>query len=235
MVETEDRDNPNGLLGVANAAEGRRTTFEFVLGTLRNAIVTGQIPGGTHLVQATVANELGVSTTPVREALRHLASEGIVDIDSHRGAVVRSIDLGDMREVYQLRALLEPHCIRLAIDAISPEALEHAEDLHERMKAETDLGAWAELNREFHSTLCNAADSPRLTRLLQSLHAVDVLYVGVGLRAASHPMEAGNRDHGLIVEAFKEKDADAAAEVIASHIQATIDTLDAEQRDRATP
>lgn len=213
------------LGGGITLTDRRRTAFEFALLALRNAIVTGQIPGGTHLGQTALAQELGVSTTPIREALRQLASEGLVDFDSHKGAVVRKIDVDDMREVYILRLLLEPHCMRLAAGQIQPAVLARAEDLHRRMVSEHDVGAWAEINREFHGTLCDSVRSPRLVGFLQTLRGVDSLYTGVGLRAAPHPMEAGNQDHGQLLDALRRGDGDDAAAVSAAHIQAIIDLL----------
>jgi len=212
-----------GLFGEIPPSERARTAYEFVLGRLRSAIISGQITGGTHLVQAAVANELGVSTTPVREALRQLASEGIVELDPQRGAVVKTANLDEMLEIYDLRALLEPRCMEMAAQQISEEVLAAAEDLHRRMKAEHDLGAWAHLNREFHQVLCNSVDSTRLVSILQSLHAANALYVSIGLRILTHPLEAGNRDHRDLLTALRKGDSTAAASVSRAHIRATID------------
>jgi DNA-binding GntR family transcriptional regulator len=212
-----------GLFGGMASSERTRTAYEFVLGRLRSAIVSGQIKGGTHLVQATVASELGVSTTPVREALRQLASEGIVELDAHRGAVVRSVDLNEMLEIYDLRALLEPRCMEMAAQQISAGDLARAEDLQLQMDAEDDLDAWAHLNREFHQLLCTSVNAPRLVSILQGLHAANPLYVSVGLRSASRPLEAGNRGHREILAALKERDPQAAVKASRAHIQATIE------------
>ncbi|MBU1225833.1 MAG: GntR family transcriptional regulator [Actinobacteria bacterium] len=219
-----------GLFGEIPLSERTRTAYEFVLGRLRSAIVSGQIAGGTHLVQATVASELGVSTTPVREALRQLASEGIVELDPHRGAVVKSVNLDEMLEIYDLRALLEPRCMEMAAQQISEEALERAGGLHRQMESEHDLVAWAHLNREFHQVLCNSVDSSRLVSILQSLHAANALYVSIGLRILSHPLEAGNRDHRELLAALRKGDPAAAASVSRAHIQATIDLTMAAQQ-----
>ncbi len=211
------------LFGGITSSERTLTAFEFALGRLRSAIISGQIPGGTHLIQRAVARELGISTTPVREALLQLASEGIVELDPHRGAVVKSVDPDEMLEVYDLRVLLEPHCMEMAALQISKEALARAEDLHKQMEAERDMGAWANLNREFHQLLCNSVDAPRLVAILQSLHAANALYVSVGLRMVTHPLEAGNRDHRRLLDALEKRDPAAAAEAARYHIQATID------------
>ena len=212
-----------GLLGGIGSTERTRTAFEFALRELRNAIISGQITGGTRLIQAVVARELGVSTTPVREALRQLASEGIVELDPHRGAVVKRVDLDEVLEVYDLRALLEPRCMEMAAQQISETALARAKDLYNQMEAERDLGAWAHLNREFHQLLCNSVNAPRLVAILQGLHAANALYVSIGLRMVAHPLEAGNRDHRELLDALEKGDPAAAAKASRAHIQATID------------
>ena len=211
------------LFGEVAAPERARTAYEFALQRLRSAILSGQIAGGTHLIQANIADELGVSTTPVREALRQLASEGIVDFDTYRGVVVKSVDHAEMLEIYDLRFLLEPRCMELAAEQISDEALQRAEDLYRQMEAEHDLGTWADLNREFHQQLCNSADAPRLVTILQGLHAADALYVSVGLRILPRPLEAGNRQHRDLLDALKRRDPEGAANASRAHIQATIE------------
>lgn len=211
-----------GLFGEMPLPKRTHTAYEFTLGRLRSAILAGQIKGGTHLVQAAIARELGVSTTPVREALRQLASEGIVDLDPHRGAVVRSVDLAEMLEIFDLRVLLEPRCMEIAAEQISEKALTHAEDLQRQMEAEQDLGAWANLNREFHQSLCTSVDAPRLVSILQNLHAADALYVSVGLRTGSHLLEQGNQDHRNLLAALRQGDPALAAKVSRDHIQSTI-------------
>jgi DNA-binding transcriptional regulator YhcF (GntR family) len=85
----------------------RQTAHQYVVESLRNAIVEGVLTPGTRLIQAAIAEELEVSTTPVREALQDLAAEGLVRLDPHRGAIVYGFDLAECREIYELRMLLE--------------------------------------------------------------------------------------------------------------------------------
>src|SRR5919106_6460717 len=137
----------------------RRTAHQLVLETLRRAILTGRIPGGTRLVQADLAEQLKVSTTPVREALRDLATEGLIKLDAHRGAEVRSLSGPEVSEIYRIRSILEPEAMRLAIERISDEEIATAAKFQARADEETDTAAWTELNQQFHKVFVDAARS----------------------------------------------------------------------------
>jgi DNA-binding GntR family transcriptional regulator len=214
--------------GVSGALGGerRRTAHEFVRDTLRRAILSGQLPGGTRLVQAEIASELEVSTTPVREALRDLASEDLIRLDAHRGAIVREVDLDEVREIYELRSILEPHSMRRAITRITPEELAEAERIQGELDVLTDdVGRWVELNRRFHGILTDACGSPRLIGMLKSLRDTSAVYVGLSLRSAPEHLVEGNAEHHRLLAAFRARDPDAAAAAIREHLQGTMRVL----------
>src|SRR5688500_20338979 len=104
----------------------RQTAHEFVRETLRKAILRGDLPGGSRLVQADIAARLKVSTTPVREALRDLATEGMITLDPHRGGVVRELNWDDMQEIVMIRHALGPQINRLPIERISIDEIGRA-------------------------------------------------------------------------------------------------------------
>ena len=106
------------------------------------AILNGQLAGGTRLVQSELAKQLDVSTTPVREALRDLASEGLILIDPHRGGVVNELGEAEVNEVYQIRLRLEPYALELAMDQVTDEGLSRAAEMHEAMSAAPDSASW---------------------------------------------------------------------------------------------
>jgi DNA-binding GntR family transcriptional regulator len=227
-------ESAKSVLGELPASERARSAYEVAFNRLRNAIITGRIAGGTHLVQATLARELGVSTTPVREVLRQLSSEGLVEFDPRRGAVVRSVEFTELLEIYEIRALLEPRCMEIAAEHATDEALAYAADLQRQMEAEEDIGAWATLNREFHRALCECAPAPRMVAILQSLHAADALYVGVGLRMMPHSLEAGNQEHRKLLEALARRDPVAAASASRTHLEAAIELTKLAEQPAAT-
>src|SRR4051794_5648296 len=116
-----------------------RTNYEFARQTLRADILEGRFEPGTKLVQTELATRLGLSTTPIREALQDLAREGLVLLDPHRGAFVRALSLDEVREIYELRMLLEPMLLRRSAGLLDTEALDAADDLRAQMAAETEL------------------------------------------------------------------------------------------------
>src|SRR5690349_18480778 len=116
-------------LAIEGSLAGRKTAHEYVKDSLRQAILRGAIPGGTRLVQADVASELQVSTTPVREALRDLATEGLIRLDPHRGAIVSQLSYGEAVEIQQICKLLEPEAMRQAALAITDDTLKQAHAL----------------------------------------------------------------------------------------------------------
>ena len=114
--------------------QGRRerpnpTAHSYVLERLRRAILDGDLPGGTRLRQVELASEFAVSITPVREALRDLAGEGLVVFDPHRGSTVRRLDLEEVREIYEMRIALEPIMVRRMIGKVDTDRLNEAERL----------------------------------------------------------------------------------------------------------
>lgn len=203
----------------------RRTAHEMVRETLRRVILEGTLPAGTHLVQAEIAEQLRVSTTPVREALRDLVTEGLVELDPHRGAVVHSTSLDEVVEIYDLRGLLEPEAVRRAAANLTEEELGELEALHKAMDAEQDPVQWTELNRTFHRQVVAAAGSARLAETLHRLEDVAALYVGVALRSGQVQLDAGNAQHHELVQALRARDHDRAASVIAQHLQHTLEVV----------
>jgi DNA-binding GntR family transcriptional regulator len=199
----------------------RRTAHELVRDTLRRAILRGTLPGGLRLVQAEIAAQLEVSTTPVREALRDLATEGLIRLDAHRGAIVRELDYSEVEEIYDLRKLLEPEALRRAAENITEEELEHAASLQAQMDGVTDAGVWADLNREFHATLVRAARAPRLINILQNLRDSAAPYVGLSLQASEEQRRLANDQHREILEAMRAGDADKAIAIALEHLEST--------------
>lgn len=204
----------------------RRTAHEFVRDTLRGQILDGTLDGGSRLVQADIAARLRVSTTPVREALRDLATEGLIRLDAHRGATVVALDRDDLREVYELRKTLEPIAMRWAAGRITEDQLDRAAALQARMDAERDAGTWVGLNRQFHAVLSDAAGSPRLSGMLQRLRDSSAPYVGLSFSVRPRQLEDGNADHHRLLDALRERDADRAAQIIAAHLDSTLRAIE---------
>ena len=213
----KDEDAPAIQLSPAPSAS-RQTAHEFVRETIRQAILSGDIPSGTRLVQADLAEQLEVSTTPVREALRDLASEGLIQFDAHRGGIVHEISNEELQEVYDLRMLLEVEAMRLAAAKITPDQLAQARAIHERMLSDPWSAAWVTLNRDFHLTIYAAAQSPRLLAILKGLLDASVMYVSAASMQKPALRERANKDHAAILDALEAHDVEKAAEHIAAHM-----------------
>lgn len=222
-----DQTNPLGALdrseGVSN---GHETAHEFVRETLRQAILSGRLPGGTRLVQAELAEHLQVSTTPVREALRDLASEGLIKLDAHRGGEVHQISQDELREIYDLRSIVEIEALRRAAEAMTPERIEQARRLHEEMLSAPESAHWVMLNRDFHLTLYQAANLPRLLTIVRSLLDSSVMYVSAAVQQIPDARERAGADHAELLDKLAAGDAAGAVEVIERHMAIPASLLD---------
>ena len=215
-------------LGLVPVAGRRRTAHEDVTESLRNAILGGALPGGTRLVQADIAAELGVSNTPVREAMRQLATEGLIQFDPFRGAVVRTPTLEEVQEVYELRLVLEPLIIRKSVERMTSSALQSAWALQRAMEDVSDVAEWVQLNRKLHNSLADAARSPRAAVIVRSLQDAAAPQVALSIKADMRRMTDGNAEHAALLEAIEKRDADRAAAVTSAHLQATVLAIEME-------
>jgi DNA-binding GntR family transcriptional regulator len=192
---------------------------ERTVGTLRELILHGEFAAGARLGEVELAERLGVSRTPVREALARLASEGLVEIVPNRGARVSSWTVGELEEVFDLRAALEPRLTALAVPHAGPADVDALDVLAHRMVevAAHDLDALVPLNREFHGRLVALAGHPAMAGalagaihapiVLRNFHAYDDASLG---RSLAHHVE--------IVAAVRAGDPVWAQAVMTAHI-----------------
>lgn len=226
MRDESDIDEIDAL-AQATFSGSRQTAHEFVRNVLRRAILSGELRGGTRLVQADLASMLEVSTTPVREALRDLASEGLIRFDPHRGAVVQELSGEELREIYMIREILEPFALRLAVPKVTPELLDRLRELHEKMASEPHSADWVDANRNFHLAIYEAAGHPRLSALIKGLEDASVMYIGASLKDVEGLRESAVHDHGEILAALENGDADAAVEAVLTHLGLAIKAFEA--------
>ncbi len=205
------------------AAEGVLTAHRAVANRIRNAIMADELPGGTRLVQADLAKSRSVSITPVREALRDLIAEGLVDFDAFRGSTVHQTTLAELEEIYELRRTLVPIAVRAAVKEITTEELDLAEALARQMKAEKVPGNWVQLNRQFHHVLDSASRRPRLEAILAGLADLSALYIGLSISGVRGRRIRGDRDHLAMVETYRSGDVDQAVELSLAHLEDTVE------------
>jgi DNA-binding GntR family transcriptional regulator len=235
-VHVTDQGNRELELRLADRSRhSRRTAHEYVRETLREEILRGRLTGGTRLVQTEIARELGVSTTPVREALRDLSAEGLIRLDAHRGGIVTMLTYDDLLEIHELCRLVEPEAMRQVVEIADDELVSGAQLLAERMCEEHDTAHWTDLNREFHARLLDAIPSARLRTLLRSLRDSAAPYVALAMRhRGAHHFEAANTQHAQILEAIADRDADRCAELTRLHVDLTLQSLDEAREHFAT-
>lgn len=194
---------------------------------IREAIVDGRLEPGQRLKEEQLARELGISRTPVREALVMLQSEGLVDASPNRGSTVRTYTRGDLEEMYELRAMLEGHAARRAAGRITAAQLDTLRASCERFRAllgPNDVRALVSENGTFHQTILEAAGSERLTSMLREVVALPLVYrsyvwYSPAQAAASYDY------HRRLVEDFERGDAAAAEATMRRHVVDARDVL----------
>lgn len=204
---------------------------ELVTGMLRELIVTGELDAGTPLRQRDLAARLGVSATPVREALRRLESEGLVHNDLHRGATVAESALGATEENYLIRAALESLAAQLAAERVTEPQLAEIERINDRIGALADEDSgYAELNRDFHFAIYQAAGSPVLVSIMRMLW--EAMPEGPKVVRSHHESAL---EHRRIIEALRCGDGMRAGELTRGHIVGSEHLAEERPAGRARP
>jgi DNA-binding GntR family transcriptional regulator len=186
-----------------------------VLEAIKHAILAGELRPGQSLVEAELAQQLGVSKTPVREALKTLAGAGLVTMSPYRGAAVRVIDPGMAHAIYDMRLLLEPEAVRRA--AARGADWDAAGQALDRADASSDEAERSLANREFHRALYQDCGNPLLVAALDDLRDQTALISAAAWQhQPSWQQEAG--EHRTILAAAAAGEADRAGELLAAHI-----------------
>ncbi len=188
---------------------------------IRESIIDGKIRPGERLVEPDLASRLGVSRTPLREALLQLDSEGFVNVTPRRGAVVSDLSMEDAKETYLIKGALEPLAARLACEKITDAELESLQDIHERMSRSAstrtrDNRRILQLNSEFHSNISAASRNEKLIQYIRILRSQALRYNYIYLSVLSH-LSASLREHARILEALARHDGDAADRLMRAH------------------
>lgn len=198
-----------------------RTAQEGIVEELRARILDGGLPPGTPLRQGEIAELLGVSTTPVREGLRQLAAEGLVDGGPHRGMWVHTPDPEELEEIYRVIAPLESMAMEAAAERIGADDVAAARDLIERMDPDQAVTDWIELNLAFHSALLDAARMPILASTLRRLRNLSSLYVASSISRSPRLLERARAEHRELLAAVAAHDGPRAAAIALDHLEGT--------------
>jgi DNA-binding GntR family transcriptional regulator len=207
--------------------QSHRPLTDVVFERLRDAILDGRLKAGQWLRQETLAQELGVSQMPVREALKRLVAEGLAVRIPYKGVKVVEFSPEDIVDICTVRLVLEGLAVRLATPLITDEGLERLkENLREQegYTSQDQIARRRQLNTEFHLSICQASGRQYLVRLLEMLwrwFPSVMLYEGAFRQEELLParMDREVREHRAILEALERRDAQQAEEETRRHIQ----------------
>ena len=187
---------------------------------LKTAIIQGDLEVGSKLTEAKIATQIGVSKTPVREALRQLADEEFVRITPHQGVVVSEILIEDVEEFLQIRMALEGMGTNLAAKRITKKEIKELEEYNEQMykfAIKKDFAAFAKENDKFHNLLLHTSGNKRLMRIVGNFTDIARRF---WLKSLNEPekLKSSLEEHSLILAALKKKDPEQAERLVRIHL-----------------
>ena len=200
---------------------------DVVFNTLRRAILRGELKPGERLMEIQLANKLGVSRTPIREAIRKLELEGLVLMVPRKGAEVAEITEKNLRDVLEVRCALEELAVQLACDRIDPERMQQLLDAAAHFRdilGTADITELGEADEAFHDVIFQATDNRRLIQLLNNLREQMYRYrIEYLKKKECYPQLL--EEHAAIIQAIREHDKAKATEITVQHINNQVDTV----------
>ena len=202
----------------------RKTVTASVVDVLREKIISNEIQGGSPLRQDALANQLGVSRIPVREALLQLEAEGLVQFAPHKGAVATRISAKEVDELFGLRAILECDVLNRAMPEMTESDLANSEsalkEFDELLNPGADMNRWGKLNWKFHKSLYLPAGRERTLNIIGQLHTNCDRYLRMQIKIDADFSRAEAEHHELL-EMCRRRDKRAARKCLKEHIQTT--------------
>ncbi|MEQ8194327.1 MAG: GntR family transcriptional regulator [Rhodospirillales bacterium] len=202
--------------------EAEGTLSDAIYAMLRRCIVEGALPPGSRLQPGDLSEEMNVSRTPVREALRRLEADRFLYPQSRKGLVVRALSGKDLTELFQIREQLEGLAARLAAETITPIELASLETLVEQMASATDKTELRALTGRFHLHVAEAAHNARLYEMIRELQERVRQFDQSTLYMSGQPEEA-IKEHRALIEAIKNRDANKAEQLARDHRRRTLE------------
>ncbi|MGH3664774.1 MAG: GntR family transcriptional regulator [Egibacteraceae bacterium] len=185
---------------------------------IRAWILTHELPAGTRLNQSLLAERLGVSRIPVRDALRSLTGEGLVELAERGGAIVTGLSVPDLQELYELREAVEPLASRLAVPNVGRAQLLTMNAWMEEMDAADDRERWLTAHARFHVQVYGQSGRPRMVALVENLRQQAERYLRLLLGSGDH-MGHLREEHGQILAAVGDADAPRVEAVTRRHLE----------------
>lgn len=212
------------------AANSLQTRKDLVASSIRDAILRGRFKPGEKLDQQQIGDELNVSRSPVREALRTLDAEGLITLIPNRGAIVTERSLAELEELYFTRGVLEGLAIERSVPLMDDKTLRKLEGIQEAAERTDDYGELLLLNNEFHMLSYSPCPQPFIIDFIQQLRNMAAPY---NRRYLDSPgsREAAWEDHRRIYEACKQRDGELAREEVARHLNNVMQIISATDQD----
>jgi DNA-binding GntR family transcriptional regulator len=192
--------------------------------TLRAAILDGRLPCGAALRQQDLADLFGVSRMPVREALRQLEAQALLNVIAHKGAVVAPLVQGDAVETYALRILLESEALRLSVPLLDAADLEQAARYIDELETEHDYAKIGRLNRLFHMALYIKAPNRRLLKLVEDGLNEEERFLRFNLEAMGLG-KLSQEDHRALLGAAEDRDVERTIELLEHHLNRAVEVI----------
>ncbi|KIX16500.1 MULTISPECIES: GntR family transcriptional regulator [Paracoccus] len=216
---TDDTDGPQG-----------QSAYRRLLADIKS----GQLLPGARLRETELAERLGISRTPVREAIRQLEADGLVTHQARQGATIRNLDYAEVIELYEMRSVLEGTASRLAARMAQRVEVVELTELNDALAASEPGAAAQELNRQFHRTLLDAARNRFLVKTMSALQKTLLILGPTTLADPTRP-EAAAAEHAAVIRAIAAHDGDAAEAAMRAHVEAALNARIRAMRGREIP
>lgn len=197
---------------------------EVIVKYIREAIIAGHIAEEEPIRQDEIAKLFNVSKIPVREALKQLEAEGLVEFKKNRGAIVTRISEEELAQIFEVRVLLETKLIQLAVPNMTEDTFKKAEEICNAFIDTIDIGRWTTLNWQLHACLYEPAQRPYMLSLIRSIYDKIERYLRLQMNISEGKARA-NEEHKEILDACKAKDVDLAVKLIETHINGVCQAL----------
>ncbi|NLD83440.1 MAG: GntR family transcriptional regulator [Clostridiales bacterium] len=201
---------------------------------LKHAIITGQIPAGSRIVETVYADKLHISRTPLREALRKLERDGLVEYVLHRGVVVRAFTIDDIEEIFTIRNAMMMLILPSVIQNVSEDRIQELRHILQQMDVEYERGdadALAVSNRLFHGTIEHLSDKLRILRVIDSQEEYIKRFSAITIASVLRRTNA-HQEHHEMVDLLERRDLEGLKELMQHHLEESKETCLAAVRER---
>lgn len=193
---------------------------------LKHAIITGEIPAGSRIVETVYADQLHISRTPLREALRKLERDGLVEYVLHRGVVVRAFTINDIEEIFTIRNAMMMLILPSVVENVTDEALQQLRDILKEMdvaQEKADADALAVYNRAFHGTIEHLSDKLRILRVIDSQEEYIKRFAALSIASIVRRSNA-HQEHHQMVQLLEKRDLEGLKALMNHHLEESKET-----------